>query len=62
MPNLRVGLGITSRARRLFCGSCCQLMKCSSGVTVSEYDTIGVRQCGAGRSRTTCGPSVTSRS
>ena len=28
----------------------------------SEYDRIGVRQCGAGRSRTTCGDSVTRRS
>ena len=34
--NSRVFFGNTSRASRLLYGSCCQLMKWSSGVTVSE--------------------------
>jgi hypothetical protein len=37
-------------------------MKWPSGSTFNAYDRIGVRQCGAGRSRTTCGDSVTRRS
>ena len=58
----RVRFGKTSRARKLPNASCCQLMKWSAGSTVSEYASIGVRECGAGRSRTTCGYTSTSRS
>ncbi len=54
--------GNTSRAMKLPNGSCCQLRKWSAGSTVSEYDSIGVRECGAGRSRTTCGWIWTGRS
>ena len=34
-------------------------MKWLLGVTVSEYAAIGVRECGAGRSRTVCGNTFT---
>ena len=54
--------GNTSRAMKLPNGSCCQLMKWSAGSIVSEYASIFVRECGAGRSRTTCGWMVTRRS
>ncbi len=54
--------GNTRRASKFPNGSCCQLRKWSLGSTVSEYDRIGVRLCGAGRSRTTCGVSPTGRS
>ena len=33
-----------------------------AGVIRCEYDKIGVRQCAAGRSRTSCGSSCTGRS
>ena len=58
----RVRLGKTSRARKLPNASCCQLTKWSAGSTSSEYASIGVRECGAGRSLTTCGCTSTSRS
>ena len=54
--------GKTSRAMKLPNGSCCQLMKWPAGSTVSEYDSIVVREWGAGRSRMTCGWICTSRS
>ena len=56
------GIGKTRRARKLPKASCCQLMKWSAGSTSSEYASIGVRECGAGRSRTTCGWTSTKRS
>ncbi len=34
--NSRVGSGKTIRASQFPCGSCCQLMKCASGVTFIE--------------------------
>ena len=37
-------------------------MKWSAGEMVSEYASIGVRVCGAGRSRMTCGPMPIGRS
>jgi hypothetical protein len=62
MLSLRVGLGKTKRARKFPKASCCQLMKWSAGSTSSEYASIGVRVCGAGRSLTTWGCTSTSRS
>src|SRR5258708_14108080 len=56
------GFGKTRRAWWLPNGSCCQLRKCGSGVTFSEYAVTGVREWGAGRRRTTCGKRVTGRS
>ena len=53
--------GKTSRATQLPNGSCCQLMKWFAGLTSSEYASIGVRECGAGLSRTTCGVTFTGR-
>ena len=38
------------------------VQKVPAGVMRCEYDRIGVRQCGAGRSRTSCGDSPTGRS
>ena len=35
-PELRVRSGKTQRASQLPCGSCCQLMNCSAGETLSE--------------------------
>jgi hypothetical protein len=57
-----VAFGNTARARKLPKASCCQFRKCSAGVILSEYEGVGVRECGAGRRRMTCGESVTARS
>ena len=54
--------GNTARATWLPNGSCCQLRKCSAGLICSVYDSIGVRVCGAGRSRIVCGPIPIGRS
>jgi hypothetical protein len=62
MVRLRVRVGKTRRAWKLPKASCCQLTKWSAGSTCSEYASMGVRECGAGRSRTTCGNTSTRRS
>ena len=51
--------GKTRRASQLPKGSCCQFTKWFAGFTSRLYASIGVRQCGAGRSRTTCGATDT---
>jgi hypothetical protein len=51
--------GNTTRARKFPKGSCCQFIKCFSGLMFNEYDNMGVRQCAAGRSLNVCGDRFT---
>ena len=61
--DLDAELGRSSRGRPAApgscdCGSCCQLMKCSAARRSASSCRIARAQCGAGRSRTTCGDEV----
>ena len=62
MSRWSTGSGNTSRASQFPNGSCCQFTKWPAGSTRIEYASTGVRECGAGRRRTTCGLSRTRRS